>query len=99
MTATISTDPSAYTEEVAHLERIALVQQSHRLVYWGRTLVPDRIARLTPLATAFDNRMVTASQSLTGGVVVVVSGNGQTERNALLSLLGSLSTRHPPILQ
>ena len=31
-------------------------------------------------------------------MIVVVSGNGQTERNALLSLLGSLSTHHLPVL-
>ena len=58
----------------------------------------DRIARLTPLATAFDNRVRTAPQSGAGGVVVVVSGHGQAERKALLSLLGSLSARSLPVL-
>ncbi|MDG6913327.1 MAG: hypothetical protein JRN35_09650 [Nitrososphaerota archaeon] len=98
MTTATGTDAEKFSEEVAHIERTALVQQSRRLIFWGRSPAPDRIARLTPLATAFDNRVRTAPQSSTGGVVVVVSGHGQAERKALLSLLGILSARYLPVL-
>ncbi len=103
MTTTTDTDANRFSEEVAHIERVSLLQQSRRLSYWGRTPVADRIASLTPLATAFDNRSpvkTTGPKSFTwsGGMVVVVSSSEQAERDALLKLIGSVPAMQLPIL-
>ena len=102
-TTIADSDANKLSVQVAHLERVALVEQARRLMDWGRPSVEDRVTKLTPLATAFDNRSqmkATGPKSFTwsGGVVVVVSSSEHAERDALLKLIGSVPAIQLPIL-
>ena len=102
-TKTVDSDASKFSAQVAHLERVALVEQARRLIDWGRPAAKTCVTKLTPLATAFDNRTqmkATGPKSFTwsGGMVVVVSSSEQAERDALLKLIGSVPAMQLPIL-
>lgn len=104
MTTRTNADGDFLSARAAHMERTTLVQQADLLLLWDRrtTTTKKRTTELTPLATVFDNKEVIAltreSYRHRGGVLLVVSGNGPEERNALLEWLGRLPATRLPVL-